>query len=203
MTSVGRHVTRCPIRLQANYPHVPCPLLSAQGSNFLSCLHETRTRAFRVQRCHRFHVRKASWSTRHRVAATATAMAPSTPGRIEIIEGSQLQERPDSTHEMFLYTHMLCPYAQTALLTLLHLVRKVDFLPPHLSDMPKLCRPDGQPLCRVCRIKWYILTYQKSQHGSHSSARTRALLPLFLSSTAMAKLKLRVLTSAGSSSATQ
>lgn len=54
------------------------------------------------------------------------AMDSSAPHRLEITEGSQLQERPDSINEMYLYTHMLCPYAQTALLTLLHLVRFID-----------------------------------------------------------------------------
>ena len=46
-------------------------------------------------------------------------MAAFTQQQVEILEGSQLKERPDSTNETFLYTHMLCPYAQTALLTLL------------------------------------------------------------------------------------
>ena len=46
-------------------------------------------------------------------------MTAVTQQTIEVLEGSQLEERPDSTDKTFLYTHMLCPYAQTALLTLL------------------------------------------------------------------------------------
>lgn len=53
--------------------------------------------------------------------------------------------------------------------------------------------------CRTCRIKWYISTYQPSPRGSHSCAETRASLQLFLLLTVVAKLKLRVLTSAGRS----
>ena len=126
MTSLDRHITRCLTRLQATCPDLPLPLLSARRSGFLSCLHETKGVSFRLQRCHRFCVCKTSWSTRHRTAAFSTAMNSSTPHHIEIIEGSQLQERPDSTNEMFLYTHVLCPYAQTAWLTLLQLVRKLN-----------------------------------------------------------------------------
>ena len=142
MTSLDRHITRYPVNSRISL-HTVCPilyhghpLLSAQRSGFLSCLHETKAVSFRPQRCHRFRIPRTFSSTGHRTAAIATAMVSSTPHRIiEIIEGSQLQERPDSTHEMFLYTHMLCPYAQTALLTLLQLVRKVDFTPPQLSEV--------------------------------------------------------------------
>lgn len=65
-----------------------------------------------------------------RQSASATAMDSSASHRLALIEGSQLQERPDSTNDMFLYTHMLCPYAQTALLTLLHLVRLSESTAP-------------------------------------------------------------------------
>ena len=125
MTLIDRHITRCHTRSQAISTALPHPLLSAQRSGFLSCLHETKAFSFRVQRCHRCHTRETTWSTRYRKGAIATAMVSAASHCLEIIEGSQLQERPDSTNEIFLYTHMLCPYAQTALLTLLHLVRKI------------------------------------------------------------------------------
>lgn len=125
MTSVHSHITRCPTKLQAIYPDLPHPLLSARRSGLLSCLHETKRVLLKLQTRHRFRIRQTFWSTRHTTAAFATAMDSSAPHHIEILEGSQLQERPDSTNEIFLYTHVLCPYAQTAWLTLLQLVRKL------------------------------------------------------------------------------
>ena len=47
------------------------------------------------------------------------AMSSSTHQKVKLTEGSNLNDRPDSAKELFLYTHMLCPYAQTALLTLM------------------------------------------------------------------------------------
>lgn len=80
---------------------------------------------------------RAACSTRQGTSTPATATDSSDPQHIEIIEGSHLQRRPDSTNGVFLYTHMLCPYAQTALLTLLCKVRQPDQSsdPPRSLDM--------------------------------------------------------------------
>ena len=192
MTSIDCLITGCQTSLQAVSPDLPHTLFSSRPSGFLSCLHVIKGVSSRVQRRHRLHLCKAPWSIRHRNSSSAIAMDSSASHRLALIEGSHLQERPDSTNDMFLYTHMLCPYAQTALLTLLHLVRSSES-PPLAVRRPFLL---SHVHCRASHIKWYILTYQSSLRGSHSCAETKASLQLFLSSTVVAKLKLKVLTSA-------
>ena len=41
-----------------------------------------------------------------------------------IIEGAELQKPPTPNQTLILYTHMLCPFAQRSLLTLLYKVRR-------------------------------------------------------------------------------
>ena len=112
-------------------------ILSRPSGHLKSCdLHVT---SLQPQRCRHFRLRTTARSTGHRTNDIAMSMDASAPQRIEILEGSQLQERPDSTNEMFLYTHMLCPYAQTVLLTLLCKVRNAGalLLSKSVDDLPK------------------------------------------------------------------
>ncbi|KAL0019623.1 hypothetical protein WJX77_004229 [Trebouxia sp. C0004] len=68
---------------------------------------------------------------------------------VDLIEGAELQKRPDSKHKLILYTHMLCPYAQRSLLTLVHQRVPFQAVQIDLSHKPKwfvqLCRDEGLP----------------------------------------------------------
>ena len=48
-----------------------------------------------------------------------SAAAADTQTGEHILEGVDMHQRPDSSQKPLLYTHVLCPYAQRALLTLL------------------------------------------------------------------------------------
>lgn len=108
----------CPTATQHMCPAVISRPLSSRASGLLSRWLETKAVPSQPRR-RQFGSYTAACSTAQGRRLTVTAMESLAPQRIEIIEGSQLQTRPDSTNDVVLYTHMLCPYAQTALLTLL------------------------------------------------------------------------------------
>ncbi|KAL3135361.1 hypothetical protein ABBQ32_007549 [Trebouxia sp. C0010 RCD-2024] len=141
-----RAVMGCPTATQHMCPAVISRPLSSRAPGLLSSWLGTKAVPSQPRRRHFGFYTLARSKARGR-RAIATAMKSSAPLRIEIIEGSQLQNRPDSTNNVVLYTHMLCPYAQTALLTLLckgvpHQVVHID-----LSQKPawftQLCHHEG------------------------------------------------------------
>ncbi len=89
-----------------------------------------------------------------------------------IAEGAKLHARPDSTGTLILYSHMLCPFAERALLTLLF---KIKFGLPglvargHKFDWLISFRQQREmkvTMCRGCLIKLSMSTVARIRYGS-------------------------------------
>ncbi len=79
----------------------------------------------RLSTCRKFYIpaRRICRTARGtKVAVAALPLQMNKQVEVDLIEGAELQKRPESQHKPILYTHMLCPYAQRSLLTLLHQV---------------------------------------------------------------------------------
>ena len=84
----------------------------------------------RLSTCRKFYLRRTCRKARGtKLAVAGLPLQMNKQVEIALIEGAELQKRPDSKHNPILYTHMLCPYAQRSLLTLFH---QVIPLPPRL-----------------------------------------------------------------------
>ncbi len=70
--------------------------------------------------------RSKSSRTTFQVARSLSGTGLPTHMHMQLLEGVALQTRPDSSQNLILYTHMLCPYAQRSLLTLLFKVSPPD-----------------------------------------------------------------------------
>ncbi len=80
--------------------------------------------------CRKFCIRRVCRIARDtRLAVASLPLQMNKQVEVDLIEGAELQKRPESNHKPILYTHMLCPYAQRGLLTLFH---QVITLPPRL-----------------------------------------------------------------------
>jgi len=84
----------------------------------------------RLTTCRKFYIwRKCRTARGTTLAVAGLPLQMNKQVETDLIEGAELQKRPDSKHKPILYTHMLCPYAQRSLLTLFY---KVTTLSPRL-----------------------------------------------------------------------
>ena len=73
--------------------------------------------------CRKFYIGRICRTARGtKLAVSGLTLQMNKQVEVDLIEGADLQKRPDSNHKPMLYTHMLCPYAQRSLLTFLHQV---------------------------------------------------------------------------------
>lgn len=77
----------------------------------------------RLSTCRKFYLgRNCRTACGAKLAVAGLPLQMNKQIELDLMEGADLQKRPASNHKPILYTHMLCPYAQRTLLTLLHQV---------------------------------------------------------------------------------
>ena len=79
------------------------------------------------------------------------AAAAGTQTGEHILEGVDMHHRPDSSQKPLLYTHVLCPYAQRALLTLLCKVAHLSVLLGLAARSSRCC------VQKPCLDIWWLL----------------------------------------------